>query len=84
MVGLVILGIISLVPLLATTVGSSVTLAHSVQTTYFVSHLVNNIPYFLETQEDIDLNLEVQINAFKATVLDIGDPVKILQNYEGL
>ena len=57
-IGLIILGFIALVTLIASSITAALSLAQSVQTATFVDNLAQNVSVTLGTQEDIDKKLE--------------------------
>ena len=58
-IGLIILGFVALVTLIASSITEALSSAQSVQTATFVNNLAQNVSVALGTQKDIDKKLEV-------------------------
>ncbi|KAB0381923.1 hypothetical protein FD755_003840 [Muntiacus reevesi] len=78
-VGLIILGIVSLITLIASAVTASVSLAQSVHTASIVDDLAKNTSKALGIQEDIDRKLEDRLNAPYDAVRFLGEEVQGLK-----
>ncbi|KAB0337018.1 hypothetical protein FD754_025408 [Muntiacus muntjak] len=78
-IGLIVLGIVSLITLIATAVTASVSLAQSVHTASIVENLAKNTSIALGIQEDIDKKVEDRLNALYDTVRFLGEEVQGLK-----
>ena len=78
-IGLIILGFVALVTLIASSITAALTLAHSVQTATFVNNLAQNVSVTLGTQEDIDKKLEDRLNALYDVVKFLGEEVQSIK-----
>ena len=74
-IGLIILGFVALVTLIASSITAALSLAQSVQTATFVNNLAQNVSVTLGTQEDIDKKLEDRLNALYDVVKFLGEEV---------
>lgn len=72
------------VSLVATAVTAVVTLSKSIQNASVVNELAHNTSMAMKSQEDIDLKLEVKLNALKSVVVQIGYEVEALEKRESL
>ncbi|XP_040091533.1 uncharacterized protein LOC120859516 [Oryx dammah] len=77
-IGLIILGIVSLITLIATAVTASVALAQSVQDATVVDSLAYNVTKVMGTQEDIDRKIEDRLAALYDTVRILGEEIQSL------
>ncbi|XP_025143378.1 endogenous retrovirus group K member 13-1 Env polyprotein-like [Bubalus bubalis] len=77
-IGLIILGFVALVTLIAS-ITAALTLAQSVQTATFVNNLAQNVSVTLGTQEDIDKKLEDRLNALYNVVKFLGEEVQSIK-----
>lgn len=77
--GLLILGIVSLITIIATTVTASISLTQAVQAADTVDHLAHNTSLALGTQEDIDKRVETRLNALYDAVKFLGDELQSLK-----
>ena len=75
-VSLIILGIVSLITLIATAVTASVSLAQSIQAAHTVDSLSYNVTKVMGTQEDIDKKIEDRLSALYDVVRVLGDQVQ--------
>ena len=75
-IGLIILGFVALVTLIASSITAALSLAQSVQTATFVNNLEQNVSVTLGTQEDIDKKLEDRLNALYDVVKFLGEEVQ--------
>ena len=75
-IGLIILGFVALVTLIASSITAALSLAQSVQTATFVDNLAQNVSVTLGTQEDIDKKLEDQLNALYDVIRFLGKEVQ--------
>ncbi|XP_055420056.1 endogenous retrovirus group K member 13-1 Env polyprotein-like isoform X4 [Bubalus kerabau] len=78
-IGLIILGFVALVTLIASSITAALTLAQSVQTATFVNNLAQNVSVTLGTQEDIDKKLEDRLNALYDVVKFLGEEVQSIK-----
>ena len=78
-IGLIILGFVALVTLIAASITAALTLAQSVQTATFVNNLAQNVSVTLGTQEDIDKKLEDPLNALYDVVKFLGEEVQSIK-----
>ena len=78
-IGLIILGFVALVTLIASSITAALTLAHSVQTATFVNNLAQNVSVTLGTQEYIDKKLEDRLNALYDVVKFLGEEVQSIK-----
>ncbi|XP_061005971.1 endogenous retrovirus group K member 7 Env polyprotein-like isoform X2 [Dama dama] len=78
-IGLIILGVVTLITLIASAVTASVSLAQSVQTASIVDDLAKNTSKALGIQEDIDRKLEDRLNALYDAVRFLGEEVQGLK-----
>ncbi|XP_043757898.1 endogenous retrovirus group K member 25 Env polyprotein-like [Cervus elaphus] len=72
-IGLIILGVVTLITLIASAVTASVSLAQSVHTAGIVDDLAKNTSKALGIQEDIDRKLEDRLNALYDAVRFLGE-----------
>nr|ABV71132.1 envelope glycoprotein [Ovis aries] len=75
-VSLIILGIVSLITLIATAVTASVSLAQSIQAAHTVDSLSYNVTKVMGTQEDIDKKMEDRLSALYDVVRVLGEQVQ--------
>ena len=75
-IGLIILGFVALVTLIASSITAALSLAQSVQTATFVDNLAQNVSFTPGTQEDIDKKLEDQLNALYDVIRFLGKEVQ--------
>ena len=73
---LIILGIVSLITLIATAVTASVSLAQSIQAAHTVDSLSYNVTKVMGTQEDIDKKIEDRLSALYDVVRVLGEQVQ--------
>ena len=78
-IGLIILGFVALVTLIASSITAALSLAQSVQTATFVNNLAQNVSVTLGTQEDIDKKLEDRLNALYDVVKFLGEEVQSIK-----
>ena len=78
-IGLINLGFVALVTLIASSITAALTLAQSVQTATFVNNLAQNVSVTLGTQEDIDKKLEDRLNALYDVVKFLGEEVQSIK-----
>ncbi|XP_055438900.1 endogenous retrovirus group K member 13-1 Env polyprotein-like [Bubalus kerabau] len=78
-IGLIILGFVALVTLIASSITAALTLAQSVQTATCVNNLAQNVSVTLGTQEDIDKKLEDRLNALYDDVKFLGEEVQSIK-----
>ena len=78
-IGLIILGFVALVTLIASLITAALFLAQSVQTATFVNNLAQNVSVTLGTQKDIDKKLEDQLNALYDVVKFLGEEVQSIK-----
>ncbi|XP_059012791.1 endogenous retrovirus group K member 25 Env polyprotein-like [Mustela lutreola] len=78
-IGLLVLGIVSLITLIATAVTASVSLAQAVHTADTVDQLAYNTSMVMGTQEDIDKRIETRLNAVYDTVRFLGEEIQSLK-----
>ena len=78
-IGLVILGFVALVTLIASSITAALSLAQSVQSATFVDNLAQNVSVTLGTQEDIDKKLENRLNALYDVVKFLGKEVQSIK-----
>ncbi|XP_043780721.1 uncharacterized protein LOC122708577 [Cervus elaphus] len=78
-IGLIILGVVTLITLIASAVTASVSLAQSVHTASIVDDLAKNTSKALGIQEDIDRKLEDRLNALYDAVRFLGEEVQGLK-----
>ena len=78
-IGLIILGFVALVTLIASSITAALSLAQSVQTATFVNNLAQNVSVTLGTQEDIDKKLEDRLNALYDVVKFLGKEVQSIK-----
>ncbi|XP_043342705.1 endogenous retrovirus group K member 7 Env polyprotein-like [Cervus canadensis] len=78
-IGLIILGVVTLITLIASAVTASVSLAQSVHTASIVDDLAKNTSKALGIQEDIDRKLEDRLNALYDAVSFLGEEVQGLK-----
>ncbi|XP_061000121.1 endogenous retrovirus group K member 6 Env polyprotein-like [Dama dama] len=74
-IGLIILGVVTLITLIASATTASVSLAQSVHTANIVDDLAKNTSKALGIQEDIDRKLEDRLNALYDTVRFLGEEI---------
>lgn len=70
-IGLVVVGLVAFVSLIAVAVTAAVALSQSRQNANFVNELAHNTSMAMKTQ-DTDLKLEVKLNALESVVVQIG------------
>ena len=75
-IGLIILGVVTLVTLIASDTTASVSLAQSVHTANVVDDLAKNISKALGIQEDIDRKLEDRLNAVYDAMRFLGEEIQ--------
>ncbi|XP_052498251.1 LOW QUALITY PROTEIN: uncharacterized protein LOC128049982 [Budorcas taxicolor] len=75
-VSLIVLGIVSLITLIATAVTASVSLAQSIQAAHTVDSLSYNVTKVMGTQEDIDKKIEDRLSALYDVVRVLGEQVQ--------
>ncbi|XFF83364.1 hypothetical protein AB1E18_009583 [Capra hircus] len=75
-VSLIVLGIVSLITLIATAVTASVSLAQSIQAAHTVDSLSYNVTKVMGTQEDIDRKMEDRLSALYDMVRVLGEQVQ--------
>nr|ABI50237.1 envelope glycoprotein [Jaagsiekte sheep retrovirus] len=73
---LIILGIVSLITLIATAVTASVSLAQSIQVAHTVDSLSSNVTKVMGTQENIDKKIEDRLPALYDVVRVLGEQVQ--------
>ena len=78
-IGLIILGFLALVTLIASSITEALTLAQSVKTATFVNNLAQNVSVTLGTQEDIDKKLEGRLNSLYDVVKFLGEEVQSIK-----
>ncbi|KAB0338691.1 hypothetical protein FD754_024404 [Muntiacus muntjak] len=78
-IGLIILGVVTLITLIASAVTASVSLAQSVHTANIVDDLAKNTSKALGVKEDIDRKLEDRLNALYDAVRFLGEEVQGLK-----
>ena len=78
-IGLIILGFLALVTLIASSITEALTLAQSVKTATFVNNLAQNVSITLGTQEDVDKKLEDRLNALYDVVKFLGEEVQSIK-----
>ena len=78
-IGLIILGFVALVTLIASSITAALSLAQSVQTATFVNNLAQNASVALGTQEDIDKKLEDRLNGLYDVVKFLGEEVQSIK-----
>ncbi|KAB0338056.1 hypothetical protein FD755_025369 [Muntiacus reevesi] len=78
-IGLIILGVVALIALIASATTASVSLAQSVHTANIVDDLAKNTSKALGIQEDIDRKLEDRLNALYDTVRFLGEEILSLK-----
>ncbi|KAB0338002.1 hypothetical protein FD755_025397 [Muntiacus reevesi] len=78
-IGLIILGVVTLITLIASAVTASVSLAQSVHAANIVDDLAKNTSKALGVQEDIDRKLEDRLNALYDAVRFLGGEVQGLK-----
>ena len=78
-IGLIILGFVALVTLIASSITAALSLAQAVQTATFVNNLAQNVSVALGTQEDIYKKLEDGLNALYDVVKFLGEEVQSIK-----
>ena len=73
---LIVLGIVSLITLIANAVTASVSLAQSIQAAHTVDSLSYNVTKVMGTQEDIDRKIEDRLSALYDVVRVLGEQVQ--------
>ena len=75
-IGLIILGFVALVTLIASWITAALSLAQSMKTETFVDNLTQNVSVTLGTQKDTDKKLEDRLNALYDVVKFLGKEVQ--------
>jgi hypothetical protein len=78
-VGLIIVGIVTLVTMIATAATSVVALTQAVQNSHYVNNLTKTVTYALEAQVQIDDKMDAHLNILEAVIITLDNELDVIK-----